>query len=647
MFMEQVKIGDLLIKNELITREQFDKAMEIQKHNFGQPIGQILCQMGFLKSKDLEFVLDINKKRLKLGEILVSQKLISEVKLENALQLSKNEKIPLGKALIKQHLLNEEQLSRAIAFQYDLKFISLVGVQFDPGLSSFVNATFAHRLRIVPIRCRDNCLTIAMAYPIQRDELSQLETWCNMPIMPVIAKESEITIAQLKIFNIPATRELSDLNIELHEDQVRNDEKSKYVSTVISDDVNYLTKRIITTGIKEGTSDIHLESTENGMIVRFRIDGILQTIDMGADEPRISANARQIVSKIKILCEMDIAERRRPQDSSFKMKVSKEGEVRSVDFRVSTVPTQFGENVVIRILDKRRNAITLEGLGYHPEDVTMIYKALDKPTGIFLVTGPTGSGKSSTMYALLSHINTPGSKTLTIEDPIEYGIEGITQTEVNEIIGNTFAHLLRAFLRQDPDNIMVGEIRDLETATIAMRAALTGHTVFSTLHTNDATSSVTRMIDMGVEPNLISDTLRCSMAQRLVRRICTNCKVSYSPSEKLLEEFGIPTSNTMDFVQGKGCSVCHHTGFKGRLPIIELWIPTREELLLINRRPDNLTLRNVVFSVPERMTMIDSGFRRVQSGETTLEELMRTVPYDQIEAGRESIAKMAAVHSTL
>lgn len=636
--MPEYRLGELLIDNELITREQFDQALELQQLSPDQPVGQILCQLGFLKQRDLEYVLDHNNKRRKLGEILVSLNLISEERLKNALKSSKEEKIPLGRALIRQHLLEEEQIARAVAIQHDMKFVSLAGVRFDPELSNFVNATFAQRLRIVPIRCRENTLTIAMAYPIQRDELSQLENWCRMPIVPVIAKESDIIIAQQKIFKITGKSEHAKLHFELTEDQERDGGKSKYVSDFISADVDYLTKRIITTGIKDGTSDIHLESTENGMVIRYRLDGILQTIDLGADEPLISANARQIVSKIKILCDMDIAERRRPQDSSFKMKVSKEGKVRSVDFRVSTVPTQYGENVVIRILDKRSGILTLEGLGYSPEDVDSLYTSLAKPTGIFLVTGPTGSGKSSTLYAVLSHINTPGVKTLTIEDPIEYTIDGITQTEVNEIIGNSFSRLLRAFLRQDPDNIMVGEIRDLDTATISMRAALTGHTVLSTLHTNDATSAVTRLIDMGVEPSLLSATLRCVLAQRLVRRICSDCKTPYTPPAQLLEEFGIPRDNGMEFVQGRGCPACHYTGFSGRLPIVELWLPTREELLMINRRPDNLSLRNEVFSVPGRLTMIDDGFCRVHAGETTLEELLRAVPYEQIESGRDKIA---------
>jgi len=638
--MPEFKLGELLIQNKLVNQEQFDQALEMQQLTPQQPIGQILIMLGFLNARDLEYILDHNKKRRKLGDILVSQGLIDEEKLHNALSVSGEEKIPLGRALIRQQVIEEEQVARAVALQHDLKFVSLAGVRFDPELSRFVNATFAQRLRIVPIRCRDNCLTIAMAYPVQRDELAQLESWCHMKIVPVIAKESDIIIAQQKVFKIVGGAEHAKMHFELSEDQARDATKSKYVNDFISADVDYLVKRIIATGIKEGASDIHFESTENGMVIRYRLDGILQTVGLGADDLLISTNARQVVSKIKILCDMDIAERRRPQDSSFKMKVSKEGNVRSVDFRVSTVPTQFGENVVIRILDKRRGAITLEGLGYSAEDVKTLYTALEKPTGIFLVTGPTGSGKSSTLYAVLSHINTPGAKTLTIEDPIEYSIDGMTQTEVNENIGNTFARLLRAFLRQDPDNIMVGEIRDLETATIAMRAALTGHTVLSTLHTNDATSAVTRLIDMGVEPSLVSTTLRCVLAQRLVRYICPDCKTPYLPPIELLQEFGVPAEHDIRFFKGKGCPACHYTGYSGRRPIVELWIPSREELLLLNRRPDNISLRNAVFSGTERLTMIEDGFRRVLAGETTLEELMRTVPYEQIEAGREKIKRM-------
>ncbi|HIJ88561.1 MAG TPA: Flp pilus assembly complex ATPase component TadA [Desulfuromonadales bacterium] len=638
--MVEAKLGELLVEKKVITPEQFNLAFEMQRLHPDKPIGQLLCSMGFLSREDLEQVLDINKKRRKLGEILVSQNLINEERLDSALKISLSEKVPLGKTLIRQRLVGEEHLARAVASQYDLKFINLAGVRFDQQMSHFINASFAQRHRIAPVRCRDGVLTIAMAFPLQREELVQLENWCKMRIIAVIAKESDILVAQQKIFNLQNAPNHEELNFEVSEDQIRESNKSRYVSDFISADVDFLVKRIITTGIRDGASDIHLESTALGMDVRFRIDGMLQTIEMGADEVLINPHARQIVSKIKIMCDMDIAERRRPQDSSFKMKVAKGGVVRGVDFRVSTVPTHFGENVVIRILDKRSGTLTLESLGYSPDHVSLLHQALDKPTGIFLVTGPTGSGKSSTLYAILSHLNTPGVKTLTIEDPIEYTIDGITQTEVNDIIGNTFATLLRAFLRQDPDNIMVGEIRDLETATIAMRAALTGHTVLSTLHTNDATSAVTRLIDIGVEPSLIGSSLRCVLAQRLVRHICRKCPVQYTPSDLVLSGFGIPLNSGLKFMQGKGCPECNYTGFSGRLPIVELWIPTSDELLMLSRRPDNPTLRNTVFTQSDRLTMIEDGFRRVPAGETTLEELLRVVPFEQIEAGRDKIAKL-------
>lgn len=634
------KLGELLVEKKLITAEQFSEALKMQQANPSQPIGQLLCQMGFLKGEDLEYVLDHDNKRLKLGEILVSHNLINEERLKRALELSRIEKIPLGKALVKQHLVAEEQLARAIAFQHDLKFVSIAAVRFGSELSGIINASFAQRHRIVPIRCRDNCLKIAMAYPLHHDELAQLESWSKMRIDPVIAKESEILLAQQKVFRLRGPASGEEFNFELSEDLNNELGKSKYVSDFISEDASFLVKRIITKGIMDGASDIHFESTEQGMDVRYRIDGILRRVELGADEALIDPNFRQIISKIKVMCDMDITERRRPQDSSFKMKVSKGGKIRGVDFRVSTVPTQYGEDVVVRILDKQSGTISLEGLGYAPEHVAALYQALDRPTGIFLVTGPTGSGKSSTLYAILSRINTPDVKTLTIEDPIEYAIEGITQTEINEIIGSSFARLLRAFLRQDPDNIMVGEIRDLETAAISMRAALTGHTVFSTLHTNDATSAVTRLIDMGIEPTLLAATLRCVLAQRLVRKICRQCRVRYAPPPELLVEFGIPLSSGMEFIHGKGCPACSFSGYSGRIPIVELWIPTREELAIFNRRPDNLTLRNSVFVQSSRLTMIEDGFRRVQAGETTLEELLRIVPFEQIEAGREKIAKL-------
>jgi type II secretory ATPase GspE/PulE/Tfp pilus assembly ATPase PilB-like protein len=366
---------------------------------------------------------------------------------------------------------------------------------------------------------------------------------------------------------------------------------------------------------------------------------------MGKDKELINANTQQIVSRIKALCDMDIAERRRPQESGFSIKATKAEDSRSIDLRVSTVPAQFGENVVIRIFDKSAKVKSLENLGYLPDQIKKLNHALNKPAGIFLVTGPTDSGKSSMLHAMLSKIIAPESKILTVENPIEHAIEGITQTEVNEIIGNTFAKLLRSFLTQDTDILLVGEIKDPETAMIALRAALIGRTVLSTIHTNDSTGVVTRLLDIGIEASVISSTLRCVVAQRLVRRICRKCTAPHTPMPKTLEEFDLPSPLQLALKKGKGCAACNYTGYSGRQPIIELWLPTREELLELNRKPDNLKLRQRVFAPGARATLLEDGFSRVLAGETTLEELLRVVPHHQIESDRDRLKPMLGLYA--
>ena len=635
------KLGELLLQNGLVTEAQFKAALEKQQEFPSVPIGQVLCQLGFLSTVDLNMVLDYNRKRLKLGEILVKQKHLDEAKLNNALQIAEKEHLPLGQALIRLHYIDEEKVARAIAAQYDLPFVPLDTFSFEPELARLINVNYAQRHRIVPIGKTGKKVTLAMAFPLRSVELQELAAVIDMEIKPVIARESDIITAQHRIFRIiprTAQEEKDSLHFEVTEDVSRESGKSRYVDDFISADVDYLVKKIISIAIKKAASDIHLESREHGMEVRFRVDGVLQALDLGQDAVAINNHARQVVSKVKILCDMDIAEKRRPQDSSFKLKVTKEGTVRGVDFRVSTVPTQYGENVVIRILDKRGGAITLESLGLHQGHVDVLHRTLEKPTGIFLVTGPTGSGKSSTLYAILNRINSSEVKTLTVEDPIEYTIDGVCQSEVNESIGNTFAHYLRSFLRQDPDNIMVGEVRDLETASISVRAALTGHTVMSTLHTNDATSAFSRLVDMGVDPSLLASTLRCVLGQRLVRKVCDKCRMAYAPAREILGEFRFPATTTQKFFRGSGCVQCNFTGFAGRRPIAELWVPTNSEILLFNKRPDNMTLRDVVFNQGQRSTMIEDGLRRVKQGETTLEELLRVVPYEHVEECRHRMA---------
>ncbi len=632
--MPTAQIGQLLIQSGYITEEQFNQALQVQQESPNLEIGQILCQLNFLKIEDLNSVLDYNGLRKKLGEILVKEGALDEQKLTRALEIAQKEKIPLGQALIKMRVLDEEQLARAIAKQYDLPYMSLQNFKVPSDLSRFLNSQYATRHRLVPVKLEDNILTIAIAFPLQHAELEQLKVAGKHGIKLVVSPESQIVLAQQKLFRKEGSFSFVD-DLSLSEDSDKQMERSKYVHDLITVDVERLVKLIFSTGIKHKASDIHLESTENGMEVRYRLDGMLQTLDLGSAVPLINLNARQIVSKVKIMCDMDIAERRRPQDSSFKLKVERGDALRTVDFRVSTVPTQYGENVVIRVLDKRNDVLTLTSLGYNPQYTEELLDALEKPTGIFLVTGPTGSGKSTTLYALLGHLNRPEVKTLTVEDPIEYSINGITQTEVNDQIGNTFSRLLRAFLRQDPDNIMIGEIRDAETANIAIKAALTGHTVLSTLHTNDATSAVTRLLDMGVEPTLLLATLRGVLAQRLVRCNCKECLEPYSPSELAEREF-TPILSEYEgiFYHGIGCAACNFTGYKGRLPIAELWLPLHEELMIITNLSQGKNLREKVFGGNKRINMIQDGLRLVKEGLTTLEELIRVVPSEQFDEWR-------------
>lgn len=636
--MAEQRLGELLLNSKTISNEQREKALEIKRSNPSTPIGQILRKLGFISEDELQDALDYYHKREQLGTILVGRNLLTDQKLNVALEMCAKEHIQLGRALLKLQLVNELDLAKAIASQFDLPFMELNNIFIPADLGRFINPTYARHNQVVPIDFDGQTLTLAATIPLPRDEIKQMATFLHFKIKQVIATENDILVAQQAVDKVDVGAMGKDSQLfELVEDGQKEGTKSRYAIDFISTDVEYLVKKIISTGIIANASDIHLEPTEHGMTIRYRIDGALQERLKATDKPHISKNCRQIISRIKILCDMDIAERRRPQDSSFKMKVSKDGTSRSIDFRVSTVPTRYGENLVMRILDKKGENLSMERLGYFPEMIHELFRALEKPTGIFLVTGPTGSGKTSTLYALLSHINKPETKTLTVEDPIEYSLEGISQTEINEVIGNTFAKILRSFLRQDPDNIMVGEIRDSETAMIAIRAALTGHTVLSTLHTSDATSAVTRLIDMGVEGNLLSLTLRCVIAQRLVRKNCEKCRKSYKPEDFILTEFSIPNNLPINLIRSKGCPACNYTGFSGRLPVTEMWLPTKEELLLLNRRPDNIALRQQVFGDRKRTTLIEDGMRRVFRGETPLEELLKVIPAEQIETAGDNI----------
>jgi len=631
--MSTPRIGELLVQNGLVTQEQIDQAMA-QKRNYpNKTLGQMLREMGLVQKEDLDNILDLHRKRQKLGEILIRNNIIDEAKLNHALAVSKQERSRLGDTLIKLHYIEEQHLAHCIATQYDLPFVTLRNLHLDAGLAGCLNANFAQRHQIVPIFRKENKVTMAMAFPLEKQLLRDIERAGKISVVPVISMVSDIVEAQKTLFSMGAgpAREQRDLKMEHAGEPAREKRSgSRHVDETNSPETEQLIRQIIMVGVRARASDIHLEAVEGGLQVRYRVDGFLQTLATGLDLANLGGKVQALISKIKVLCELDIAERRRPQDGSFRMRVKDHETVRTVDFRVSTLATEFGEDLVIRVLDRGGLPLTLSVLGLPASQMDAIHDVLDTPSGLFLVTGPTGCGKSATLHAMLARVNKPGLKTMSVEDPIECVLKGVRQAEVNVAVGNSFARILNTFMHQDPDNIMIGELRDAESAGLAVRAALTGHTMMSTLQTNDATSAVVRFLDMGIEPSYIASTLRLVLAQRLVRVSCLHCREFYTPDAAHLAKFSLGADSKLQCVRGKGCPLCNFTGFSGRRPISELWIPSSEELLKIYQRPDNLALRQLVFIEGRRPTMLDDGLDMVRRGETSLEELLRIIPVSQL-----------------
>ena len=630
--MSNLRIGELLVGKGLVTMDQVNQALNQKSKHPYKTLGQLLREMGLVQQEDLDNILDLHRKRPKLGEILIGLKIVDEAKLNHALAISRKEKTRLGETLIMLRYIEEQHLAHCIASQYDLPFVTLRNLHLEAGLAAHINASFAFRHQIVAIFRRENTVTIAMEFPLEKQLLRDIERAAKVIVNPVISMGSEIAEAQKFVYHLgtASSKDQRDLQIENFEEVPRPKLPSRYVDETNSPETEQMVRQIVATGVKSRASDIHLESTEGGIQVRFRVDGFLQPLSMGIDPAALSRKSQAIVSNIKVLCELDIAEKRRPQDGSFRMRATDNETVRVIDFRVSTLSTEFGEDLVIRILDRGGVPLTLPVLGLATRHVDAIHDALDTPSGFFLVTGPTGCGKSATLHAMLAMLTKPGLKTMTVEDPIEYTLKGVRQVEVNEAVGNTFKRILKTFMRQDPDHIMIGEIRDPDSAGIAVRAALTGHTMMSTLQTSDATSAVVRLLDMGIEPSFIASTLRCVLAQRLVRINCQQCREFYSPSDLALAKFSSAPRPASVFFRGKGCPACNFTGFNGRRPISELWIPTEEELMHIYRRPDNLSLRQLVFIEGRRPTMLEDGIGRVKRGETTIDELLRVIPVSQL-----------------
>ncbi len=558
-----------------------------------------------------------------LGDILLLEGVITEEQLREAISLQKKEGGKLGEVLIKLGYLNEEQMIIALSRQLSFPYASLSSGKLKPApdqnLESLIPYDFALKNLVLPLFRNLNSLTVAMYDPLDLLLIDNLKKLTGCEINPIISTRSDILSAienfygKEKIFReaIQAIREkeskgeikeLSSLESDLSLD--------KLLLQVEEAPVVKLVDLIIRQAIEENASDIHIDPQPNKVILKYRIDGLLY------EKPSPSTGLYlPIISRIKILSKMDIAEKRLPQDGGFMVKVGE----KLVDLRVSILPTIYGEKVVLRILDKSRIPLDLAKLGFLPQELEMIRKGISSAYGLILLTGPTGSGKSTTLYAALNEIKSPHLNFLTVEDPVEFRIEGINQVQVKAEIGLTFANALRAFLRQDPDIILVGEIRDLETAEICIRAGLTGHLVLSTLHTNDAPSSIIRLVDIGVPSYLVLSSLRLIVAQRLVRKLCLHCKEPYE-----LKEVKLPPGMVLNsplVYKAKGCEKCNFTGYKGRTVIAEVFLLDEELSEFIHSKGLDISGIKEMARKKGTLTLLESGLKRVEGGITSLEEV--------------------------
>jgi type IV pilus assembly protein PilB len=584
---------------------------------------------------------------VRIGELLLKEKRITPEQLQEALNYQRTTGGKLGANLVKLGIVKDEEITALLSKQYGVPSIALNQFEIDHAVVKLVPAETARKYQIVPLSRAGATLTIAMTDPTNVFAMDDVKFMTGYNVEPVVASETALLDAIDKYYGVGAPTPTKNAKNE-----TAPGESALDVATRALDDVSQLTGEggdvevieeleeisaealsrqgeeapviklvnvVLMSAISKGASDIHIEPYEKEYRIRYRIDGILYNI---MSPPLKMRDA--ITSRIKIMAKLDIAEKRLPQDGRIKIRFSDNGTPKDIDFRVSCLPTLFGEKIVMRLLDKSKLMLDMTKLGFEDESLAKLENAISKPWGMVLVTGPTGSGKTNTLYSSIAKINTPETNIMTAEDPVEFNLLGVNQVQVRENIGLNFAAALRSFLRQDPNIILVGEIRDFETAEIAVKAALTGHLVLSTLHTNDAPSTINRLMNMGIEPFLVASSLNLVCAQRLVRRICSNCKVEEPVSTQALEQIGYNAEDAKSVkpFKGTGCEKCNKTGYKGRVGLYEVMEITDElrELILVGA--SSLELRRK--AVEEGMiTLRGSGLRKVKLGVTTLEEVLR------------------------
>ncbi|HOO59258.1 MAG TPA: type IV-A pilus assembly ATPase PilB [Candidatus Mcinerneyibacteriales bacterium] len=562
----------------------------------------------------------------KIGSMLRAVGLIDDAQLQRALEEQKRTHETIGTILVKLGFVSETDLTNTLGKQLGVASVDLSHFEIDANVLRIIPEDIARKYKVIPLHRMGYTITLAMANPTNVMAIDDIKFRTGYNIEPVVAAETSIMKSIDAYYGTNST-EMTDIsdaldeNMDLTEFEVIEEEddvsEQELLSQVEDEPVVKLVQQLIAKAVMDRASDIHIEPYEKTVRVRFRVDGTLQTV---LEPPKKLQNA--IISRIKILSKLDIAERRLPQDGRSKFKVSKN---KVVDLRVSTLPTVFGEKVVMRILDKENLRLDMTKLGFEKDDEEKFKKAISAPYGMVLVTGPTGSGKTTTLYSALSSLNQVDVNIMTAEDPVEFNLKGINQVNVHSEIGLTFAASLRSFLRQDPDIILVGEIRDFETAEIAIKAALTGHLVLSTLHTNDAPSTVNRMINMGVEPFLIASSTVLVLAQRLMRTLCPACKEEYRPTDAELVSLGITREEaaSIKFYQKRGCPSCNNSGYKGRVAIYEV-MPMSENLRrVVLERGSVLDIKEVARREGLR-TLRESAVLKFKQGITSFEEIIRT-----------------------
>jgi type IV pilus assembly protein PilB len=579
----------------------------------------------------------------RIGDLLVEEGLLSEQQLNEALAQQRATGKMLGEMLVEEKVISSSMLVKTLARSLDVPGCQLRHGLIDPALLSLIGAEEAERLKVIPMFKVHDTLTIAMAEPQSLPTIDRLKTLTGLKIRPVLALENEIIeyIRKYASGDVDVDAFMTSLvesDVEVVEKEAVDDGPATDLDKMVdgSPIVNLVNVALLT-AIRDRASDVHVEPDKRKTRIRYRIDGTLR--DLMQPPPGIHG---AIVSRIKIMAKMDIAEKRLPQEGRIRLVA----EGREIDLRVSSMPTLLGEKMVVRILDKENLHVRLEDLGFRTEALEEFKEVVQRPHGLALVTGPTGSGKTTTLYSVLDLLRSPERNIVTVEDPVEYQLDLINQIQVREAIGMSFARALRSILRQDPDVIMVGEIRDEETARVAVQAALTGHLVLATLHTNDAPGAVSRLIDMGIEPYLLSSALNGVIAQRLARTICPACATKYYPAEHVLEDAGLSHMTGRSFRKGGGCQQCHDTGFQGRLGIYEVMAVSPSVRRMVHRGSPAHEIREQ-FTKDGGFTLRDEGVRLALEGKTSLEEILRVTHNDDADADEDLTVTPGRANETL